>query len=132
MYCRCFYGGNVFGLKHSEQILVAGACATKTKYLIGVAKEYGLKDNHLDFWDDYDKLNHSLSRLSYNTKYRAIIIGPMPHMVEKIDGYNSFLSKLNSNKEAYPPVEVCRSASGELKISKTAFREALNNLLGKL
>ena len=126
---RC--NGNVFCLKNSEQILVIGACRAKSNHLIGVAKKYGLNANNLEFWDDYDKLKRDMSRLYYNTKYRAIILGPMPHKVANIDGYSSLISKIMDDKDAYPPVEICRS-SGELKISKTSFKVALNNLLSKI
>ena len=117
--------GKVF-LKRNEQILVLGALAVGTKHLIGVAKTFGLTRDNLEFVEDYDKIKHYASRITPgNSRYRAIICGPMPHKVEDSDGYSSLVVKLQTETDIYPYTVKCTVEANGMKITKSSFRNAL-------
>jgi len=115
--------------KEKIKILVLGASSLKKEYIFGIAKEFGLSKDQLDLFLDYDKNRRfQIEKLRYNSPYSGILIGPVAHCVTGLGDYNSVIEKLR-NEEGYPPFREIKTFSGELKITKTAFKEALEQLL---
>lgn len=60
--------------------------------------------------------------MQYNPNYRLVIVGPMPHSTTGKGESRSTISELE-NGNGYP--KVIRLGSNELKITKTNFKQAL-------
>ena len=58
--------------------------------------------------------------------YSDVLVGPLPHRVEGIDGYSSFLAMVEANPEDFPKIIRLESAN-ELKITKESFKNGLLN-----
>ncbi|MCD7818231.1 MAG: hypothetical protein LUH07_04180 [Lachnospiraceae bacterium] len=114
-------------LRRNEKILVLGALAAKKVELLSIAKkEYNLKDENLEFMDDYDKMTNFKIR----ENHRAIICGPMPHKMDDTDGYRSLISRLEGEEGRY--VIRCEAGANGLKITKTSFRMAIQKVMDYL
>ena len=93
--------------------------------LIGIAKKYGIKESRLDFQLDYTRLhNYDFGKLRNSYTYSDVLVGPLPHKVEGIDGFSSFLAMVEANPEEFPMV-IRLETSNELKITKESFKNGL-------
>jgi len=112
------------------KILVIGSQGVPERQLMGIAEEYfGLKKNDLDFKLDYQKNKRlDVSKLRYNSPYCGFLVGPIAHKVIGLGDNNSFIQKMEK-EEGYPPFVEIRTKSGKLKITKTGFKAALEELL---
>lgn len=118
--------------KKERILLIVGGTETSEKVIKGMLPLYGFSKKHSEIYVDYDKIKKILGSLQPGfCKYDGIIIGPIPHKVENLGDNSSFIEKLK-NEEGYPHVEVCRSLSDELKISKESIRNALSNMKNHL
>jgi len=66
--------------------------------------------------------------LRYNSPYCGFLVGPIAHKVIGLGDNNSFIQKMEK-EEGYPPFVEIRTKSGKLKITKTGFKTALEELL---
>lgn len=113
-------------------IVVVGQCDVREKELLAIAKQLGIAKDRFEFYLDYkDAERLNFDRMRYQPKYSAILVGPMPHSGTAKGDYSSIISALES-EQGYPPV--FRLGQNGLKISKTGFKEKLQELLseGKL
>ena len=111
------------------KVLVLGASHLPERYMHGIAKSLGLEKEQLDLRTDYAKNKRlDLDRLRYSSPYSGILVGPIAHKVVGLGDHTSVVQKLRE-EEGFPPAVEIRTASGQLKISKTAFRGALRTLL---
>ena len=112
-------------LDGNKKILVIGQPAVSTSKLLGIVKVFGYNKNDFVFWDDYEKIKSYAERMAGGS-FSCIIAGPMPHKVSGLGNYNSLIEKMK--QPGYPYLEEARSEGGELKISKTSFRKAVENV----
>lgn len=119
-------------VKNYSKILVLGACDIETNVMLGIAKNhFGFEKNDIDFETDYDKSVDVAGRLLNGGKYKIIIGGAMPHSTKGRGDDTSMVTALKHS--ANVPIFVdCRSKSGELKVTKESFRNALNEICEKL
>lgn len=106
------------------KILVLGASALDKKTIQGIAKLYGFKKEDFDYEVDYGKMVSFAGRCNKLEKYSAVILGACPHKVQNLGDWSSFIEKCK-NTEGMPVAIDARSRSGELKVTKESFREAL-------
>lgn len=112
---------------NNSKILIVGDSKVSKDDLVGIAKKYGIRENRLEFELDYRRLhNYNFGKLKNSMVYSDILVGPLPHKVAGIEGFNSFLSMANSCPEEFPKV-IRLETSNELKISKESFKKGLLN-----
>lgn len=113
-----FYANNKEGT-----IVVIGASQVKEHDLLGIVKSLGLDKDRFEFCLDYKSIeSYQFSKLQYNPDYRLVIVGPMPHSTTGKGDSRSTISELE-NGCGYP--KVIRLGTNELKITKTNFKQAL-------
>ena len=115
-------GHDLLGRK--GKILILGASALDVKTMNGIAKLYGFRKDDFEYEVEYDKLVNFAGRSSKLEKYSAVILGAIPHKVQNLGDWSSFVEKCK-NTEGMPFAIDARSKSGELKVTKESFREAL-------
>lgn len=115
-------------LLKGKKIMVIGPCACRPKELLGLAKLYGFTKDDFTFVSDYVKIKNREVPI-WNDRIAAIIAGPVPHNVRNID---IDLLKFIIDYQDTIPVMVCQNGKGLIKISKQAFKEALQGLIYEL
>lgn len=107
------------------KIVIIGSSQIKQKDIYGIIKEYNISKNRIEFnLEYYDAKRYDFEKLK-NSTYSLILVGPMPHSANDKGDYSSIISKLE-NEPGYPPVIRIEDKSNNLKFSKTAFKDALN------
>ena len=110
------------------KIVVIGQTEVKKDVLKSIAKSIGIDKNRLEFCLDYQETkSYNYRKLQYSPDYRVVLFGPVPHKTEGTGESSSIIVELEKN-EAYPRVERLM-AGGKLKITKTSFRQALEELI---
>ena len=113
----CFYYDT-----RTAKIIVIGEIQTKEKEVLGCLKSVGIDKNRVEFYSDYHKLkNTNFNFLRNNANYSDILVCAMPHKMAGIDGYNSFVSMVEDNKDEFPTL----TKIGKMKYSNSAFKKAL-------
>jgi len=89
----------------------------------------GLEKNQVEIHLSYKAFDSlDISTLQYNDSVAGVLIGPVPH---KVPGQDDPVEALLRG-EGYPPTIRVETSSGELKITKSSFREALETLLVRI
>lgn len=110
------------------KIVVIGQSEVKEDVLKVVAGKAGLNKNRFEFCLDYEEAkSYNYRKLQYSPIYRVILFGPVPHKTEGTADSSSVISEVENN-EGYPKV-VRIMAGNQLKITKTSFKQALDQLL---
>jgi hypothetical protein len=108
-------------------LLVIGVGSIKLQEVHGIAKTFGLTRDHIEWINEYKSRKVNPNDLQWNCPYAGILIGPTAHKVAGLGNNTSLLEKFKS--EGYPPTVPILTKSGGLKITKSAFKEALERLL---
>ena len=112
----------------SGKIVVIGGTEIKESVLISICKEFGIGKDRLEFCLDYDQAQkYNYRKLQYNSDYSVVLFGPVPHSARYRGDSESIIAELES-QSGYP--QVFRLMAGEeLKITKSNFKSAIQNLL---
>lgn len=110
------------------KIVVIGQTKVKEKELIAIAKQLGISEERLEFHLDYNVKKYNFDKFKYGSKYRVILFGPIPHSAKEKGDSSSILAEIENHPDIYPRV-VRLTNDHSLKITKTNFREALNELI---
>ena len=110
-------------------IMVIGALATSQDQLLGVAKNMGFKKERFRFLDYEEAKSYDYRNLQYGHTFCLVLIGPTPHKTTGTNDSRSLISELENHPDMYPRTERLTASNGELKISKTNFRTALEELI---
>ncbi len=114
------------------KILVFGSTKISTSVMTSIAKNMGFDKTQLDFMTDYDNnKNFNFKDIRYHSPYSGILIGPVAHKIAGIGDYSSVLQMLK-NEEGYPHIEEIRTIGGDLKVTKTSFKNALRKMITHL
>lgn len=112
-----------------SRIIVIGKSHATEQHLLGICKAVGLDKDQVDFRLSYKAFDSlEIGALQYNDSVAGILIGPVPH---KVPGQDDPVQAL-MRQEGFPPTVRVETSSGELKITKSSFREALENLLTRI
>lgn len=115
---------------NNMKILILGAGNLSSDIIYGIAEIYGYGKDKIEIENDYDANKYyDLRKLQFSSKYKSIFIGPIAHKVTGLGDNNSVIHKFQ-NEPGFPPIQILRTKSGTLKITKTALKEAFITLLG--
>ena len=110
------------------KIVVVGDSEIKEEQLKGIAKALNIDKNRFEFVLGYgDAKKYNYSKLRYNSSYRVVMFGPVPHSTPGKGSFASTISNIEQS-DGYPKV-VRLTSNNQLKITKTNFRETLETLL---
>ena len=125
---------HVMVVESSEEVLkrativVLGEGHIGVRKLTGIAKERGLFARNLEFVG-YEKLKRfNVERLMWG-ECDGIVVGEVPHSARGAANAN-LIEALKG--DGFPPVEVCREESGDVKLTKNSFEQALDRLIARL
>lgn len=105
------------------KIVVLGSSQVKEHDLLGIIKSLGLDKDRFEFCLDYKQIvSYPFSKLQYNPNYRLVIVGAMPHSTAGKGDSSSAIADMEK-VSGYP--KVIRLGTNELKITKTNFKQAL-------
>lgn len=111
------------------KIIVIGQSEVDKKVLAAVAEKIGIAKERFEFYLEYeDAVKFDFRRIQWSSKYSCILVGPMPHSGNAKGEYESIIAALE-HEEGYPPVG--RMGTNELKITKSSFRMALENMISE-
>ena len=121
---------------NTEKIVVIGESAVKADVLLGVGKSLGIdigkslgidKNRFVLYLDYEDAKKQALDKkLQWHPEYSVVLFGPTPHSGKAKGDASSVITAIESG-EGYPPV--VRLGKNELKITKSDFRQKLQELL---
>ena len=110
----------------NAKVLIFGDSRTNVDELIKGAKELGLDPKLLEFRLDYKKNKHFDFRvLKNNQTYSDVMLGPNAHKSMGIGNNTSAIEMFNEHPELYPNKVDIQTESGQLKITKSSFMNAL-------
>ncbi|WP_293847107.1 hypothetical protein [uncultured Parolsenella sp.] len=110
------------------KVIVLGASAVNVEKLRSTAKKMGFDPKRFEFQLDYSRLKHfNFGKVRNTMGYVAIFAGPMPHKTPGAEEASSFLARVESNPDGYPPL-IKLQASNDLKITNNSFKHALGQL----
>ena len=108
------------------KILVIGEQTVDIDKLRMTVRKLGLDLSRFEFSLDYEAAQtFNYGKLAYNTNYRVILIGATPHSTTGTGHSGRVLSELQSHPDKYPRVCPLYTEEGQLKITKSNFRKAL-------
>lgn len=111
-------------------VLVLGARPNMVNELRSVGRALGISRDRFEFVEYDDVTNFGFRKLSYSSKYCAVLAGAHPHMARDIEGASSVITHLESNRDEFP--ETVRLVAGnQLSVTKTNFRQALEDLIAR-
>lgn len=114
---------------YDSKILVLGDSRVNMNDLKKSIEEHKLDMDQFDFRLEYDKSNNfDLTKLKGNINYKAVLVGPTPHKVKGDMKASSGLQEMKNNKDLYPTIIELRNSHNDLKITKTSFDKALEDL----
>ena len=106
------------------KILIIGQANIRDNEIYGCLKEYGLDKERIELQLGYDEAkSYSFKKLQYNSSYRLILIGPVPHSGVGKEDKSSIITQIETT-DGYP--KVIRLSDGHgLKITKTCIKNAI-------
>jgi hypothetical protein len=109
--------------------LVFGSAQIPIDHMRGIAKNLGIDKDQLIFMLDYeDNKRFDFDKIRFSSPYGGILIGPNAHKMVGVAEYSSIIQKL-TNEPGFPHIEEIKTISGELKITKSSFRDALRRMI---
>ena len=109
-------------------MLVLGESAVKEAKLRSIAARSGGDPTLFDFELGYERVKRfDFARLRHSDRYRAVLVGPMPHSTPGKRDASSAVAEMRVHPDIYPPVIELRDSTG-LKITNNTFACALNHL----
>lgn len=112
----------------ATRVLVLGDSMVKEGKLKSLANKYGFDSSLFDFELGYTSLKHfNFSKLRYSDKYRAVLVGPMPHSTPGKKDSSSVIAEMEKHPDVYPSVIRLRDSNGQ-KITNNSFTKGLNEL----
>ena len=109
------------------RILVVGSLSGNISNYQIASKKVGINPDHIEFID-YDSFKRfDVAKLEYSNEYSDIILGPVPHKVERMGDARSFASLVEREPLKYPRAirANANSLEHQLKLSISTFRECL-------
>ena len=112
------------------KIVVLGDSDVKECDLLGVAGSLGIGKDRFELCLDYDRVqSYNCRKLQYAPQYRVVLFGAVPHSGQGKGDSSSLITELEDKGKGYPRVIRLNGNRSSLKITKTGFRQALEQLL---
>lgn len=116
--------------KDGKIVIIAGS-EVKESHLRKIAEDLGIGKNRLEFCLDYTAAQkYDYHKLQYNSSYRVIMFGAVPHSSTGKGDSSSVISEMEKNQSAYPRV-IRLWSNGTMKITKTNFKTELEKLISE-
>ena len=110
------------------KVIVIGSSEVKVDKLRSIARKKGFDPGRFEFHLEYDRLKHfDFGKIRGSMGYVAIFAGPMPHKTPGAENASSFIARVESNPDDYPPLIKLQSGK-DLKITNNSFKHALGRL----
>lgn len=110
------------------KIIVIGQSDVKKEVLLAIGKKLGIDKERFEFYLEYeDAKKFNFKKIQWQPAYSVVLVGPMPHSGISKGDAGSVISAIEK-EEGYPPV--IRLGRNSLKISKTDFKEKMQELIG--
>lgn len=111
-------------------ILIIGGTKLSENNIRAIARQSGIDPDKIECCLDYSKLkSFNFKKLEYNTNYKCILVGPMPHSVPNKGDYESIISKMQIENDRYPTIIILKDLSNELKITNSNLKKALTSII---
>ncbi len=110
------------------KILLVGALPRMADDLRGVLKSLGIKKDRLELLEYEEVTNFDVRKLSYTSRYCAVLFGATPHKGKGIEGDSSVIVHMEKHRDEFPET-IRLSTSKGLTVTKTNFREAIEDLI---
>lgn len=108
------------------KILVIGQSQIRKKHIRGIASNLGIDANRFEVIINYDEVERfSFNKLAYNDRYDYIFVGPMPHKLKGLKDESGMIAQIENNPDIYPELVRVLNHTGDLKITKSSFKRAL-------
>lgn len=124
---KLLYGNNNYQVFKTGKILVIGQSKVKNNSLLAVAEQCGIDKSRIELYLEYeDGSKYDFRKIQWDSKYSAILVGPLPHSGVSKGDYSSVITAIEK-EDGYPPV--IRLGTTSLHITKSDFRKKLKELL---
>ncbi len=106
------------------KIIIFGEAAIKDREILASVASQGISKDRVELHIEYNELKHfDFGKLRYNSDYRLILVGPMPHSTKNKGDYSSVIAMMEQ-EEGF--TRIIRLTSNEqLKITKSNIKEAI-------
>ena len=84
-----------------HKVLLIGECKLNDDIINEVFKEHGINPKKVDLITEFDTDNFDFNTLKNSSKYSCVILGPIPHSVKGLQGYNSISQRIRT-EEGFP------------------------------
>ncbi len=116
------------GKNQSSKILIIGRSEIKPDDIQQIVRELHLDPNQIEIIREFDKLKSTdFAFLKNNSKYKLVLVGPMPHSTKTKDKYNSAIVRLQSERGF--PRTMPLIINGNYKITKTNIKQAIGSAI---
>lgn len=106
------------------KIIVFGDSSIKEREIIASITNQGISKDRIELHLGYEEFkNYNFNRLQYNSAYRLILVGPLPHSTRDKDDYSSIIAKMEQ-EDGYTRI-VRLISNGQLKMTKTNIKDAV-------
>ena len=110
-----------------DTILVLGGLTISKDDLNNLFRKFKIKEKSFEFVEYDEVTNFNFSKLIANHRYTDIFVGPVPHKAMNIGNASGVIEYLQNADDIPAKIAVLRDNSGELKISKRTFKQALED-----
>lgn len=112
---------------NKAKILILGFSQVSKNDIYLTFKQYGIPSTSIDIIDEESKISQfNIDSLLYSQTYTDLFIGPIKHSMKSKGDYESIIEYVKANRNAFPTLAVLM-VNGELKISKTSIKAAIEN-----
>lgn len=108
------------------KIIVLGESSIKEREIIASIANQGISKDRIELHLGYEEFKcYNFNRLQYNSAYRLILVGPLPHSTKDRGNYSSIIAKMEQ-EDGY--TKIVRLVSNEqLKMTKTNIKDAVRH-----
>ena len=112
-----------FSAPSDGKIIVLGQSSIKDADILSAFKEFGIEKSRIELHTEYDLGGFSIETLRFSPNYALIMFGPVPHSLQGRGDHTSVITTVE--KEQGYTHSMRLSANGELKITKTSLKDAI-------
>lgn len=114
------------------RLVVIGDSLLNNSQILAEFTSFGLDVHNIELHTDHDKYRtlDTNNLLAIRSRFDGILLGPMPHRMKgDFEKADNLIVQMERNTAQYPPFVVVRDKRGDLKITKSSLRKAIENLM---
>ena len=109
------------------KIIILGQSSIRDADIISAFKEYGISKDRIELHTEYNLGGFNVDVLRYSPSYSLILFGPVPHSIQGKGNHSSLITTVEQEQGYTHSIRL--SANGELKITKTSLKEAIQKAI---